>query len=281
MNPAWGWEREYALTPAETVKTVMVIGGGVAGMQAAYAAAKRGHRVSLYEKSGSLGGQLKIASRFPSLYTRELWNLPRWLINEIAMLPVDVHLNTEVTEELINKVNPESIIIATGAVEQNYDFKVSGKTKVAYLWDYLEGNAEVGKKVAVVGSEAIEAAASFCNEGKAVTLIQDQADYVWPNYITWGGARREPLGRMLKKADVKFNAKLTEVTDSGVKIVCDGKEETIECDSVIIAEGRDKVDGLYRKFVGKGRELHVVGDAREVRNMLTASHEGFWAGRTI
>lgn len=281
MNPAYGWEREYALVPAETVKTVMVIGGGVAGMQAAYAAAKRGHRVSLYEKSDSLGGQLKVAARYPSLYTRELWNLPRWLIKEIAKLPIDVHLNAEVTEELIEKVNPESIIVATGAVETTYDFKVSGKTKVAYLWDYLAGNVEVGKKVAVVGSEAVEAAASFCNEGKTVTLIQDQADYVWPNYITGGGARREPLGRMLKKADVKFNARLKEVTDSGIKIEFGGKEEAIECDTVIIAEGRDRVDGLFRKFAGKNRELHVVGDAREVRNMLTASHEGFWVGRTI
>lgn len=281
MNPAYGWEQEYALTPAETVKTVMVIGGGVAGMQAAYAAAKRGHRVSLYEKSDSLGGQVKAASRYPSLYTRELWNLPRWLIKELARLPIDIHLNTEVDEELINALNPESIIIATGAVEKKYDFKVGGKTRVTYLWDYLKGGVELGKRVVVVGSETVEAAASLCNEGKTVTLIQAQADYTWPEYIPGGSARREPLTRMLKKADVKFNARLTEVTDNGVKIVHDGKEEFIECDDVIIAEGRDKVDDLFWKFVGKNRELHVVGDAREPKTLLSASHEGYWAGRTI
>ncbi len=86
---------------------------------------------------------------------------------------------------------------------------------------------------------------------------------------------------MLKKADLKFNAKLLEVTDKGIRIICDGKEEAIECDDVIIAEGRQKVDELFWQFVGKNRELHIVGDAKEVRNMLTASHEGFWAGRTI
>src|SRR5665648_89719 len=263
MNPAYGWEKEYALVPTETPKTVMVIGGGLAGMQAAYASSKRGHRVSLFEKSDSLGGQIKVASRYPSLYTRELWNLPRWLIKEISRLPIDIHLNTEVNEEIINTLNPESIIIATGAVEKKYDFKVSGKTKVSYLWDYLSGNVEVGKKVAVVGGEAVEAAASLCNEGKAVTLIQSHADYNWPLYITGGGARREPLTRMLKKADAKFNAELKEVTDNGIKIVCNGKEETIDCDTVIIAEGREKVDELYRKLVGKNRELHIVGDARD------------------
>jgi hypothetical protein len=119
-----------------------------------------------------------------------------------------VHLNTEVNEDLINKANPESIIVATGAVETKYAYKVSGNTRVTYLWDYLKGNIEIGKKVVVVGNEAVEAAASLCNEGKSVTLVQDQASYVWPCYVTGGGARREPLTRMLKKADTKFNAEL-------------------------------------------------------------------------
>ncbi|HWQ78976.1 MAG TPA: FAD-dependent oxidoreductase [Anaerovoracaceae bacterium] len=281
MNPAYGWENEYALKPAETVKKVMIVGGGVAGLQAAYAAAIRGHRVSLYEKSDSLGGQIKFASQYPALYTRELWNLPRWLIKEIAKLPVDIHLNTEVDEDLINTVNPETIIFATGAVEKAYDFEGAGNPKVSYLWDYLAGKVELGKRVAVVGSEAVEAAASLCNEGKQVVLIQDQDDYIWPEYIPGGAARREPLSRMLKKADTKFNAKLKAVTDSGIKIAYDGKEEDIECDDVIIADGRTKVDDLYRKFVGKGRELYIVGDARDARTLLNASHEGYWAGRII
>lgn len=281
MNPAWGWEREYALKPAETVKTVMVVGGGAAGLQAAYAAAKRGHRVSLYEKSDSLGGQIKAASRFPSLYKRELWNLPRWLIREIGKLPVDIHLNTEVDEALINAVNPETIIIATGAVEKTYDYKVSGNTKVTYLWDYLAGKAEIGKKVAVVGGEAVEAAASLCNEGKTVILVQSGEGYTWPEYISGGAARREPLSRMLKEAVAKFNAKLTEVTDSGIRIETGGKEEEIECDDVIIADGRTKKDDLFRKFYGKNREVYIVGDAKEVRTLLTASHEGYFAGRIV
>ncbi len=78
-------------------KKVMVIGGGVAGLQAALAASQRGHKVTLYEKSDKLGGQVKLASAFPRLYTRELWNLPKWLIAEIEKSRVKVILKTEVT----------------------------------------------------------------------------------------------------------------------------------------------------------------------------------------
>jgi thioredoxin reductase len=86
---------------------------------------------------------------------------------------------------------------------------------------------------------------------------------------------------MLKKADAKFNSKIVAVTDSGIRIQCEGREEEIECDSVLIAEGRIKSDELYKKFIGKNRELYLVDDARGARTLLTASHEGYWAGRTV
>jgi 2,4-dienoyl-CoA reductase (NADPH2) len=82
MNPAYGFEKEFELAPAAKPKKVMVIGGGVAGLQAALAASQRGHKVTLYEQSDKLGGQVKLASAFPRLYTGS--ELPKWLIAETA-----------------------------------------------------------------------------------------------------------------------------------------------------------------------------------------------------
>ena len=281
MNPEYGREREYALQPTQTPKRIMVVGGGVAGLQAAYAAATRGHIVSLYEKTDSLGGQLGFASQFPALYTRELWNLPRWLIRQVKKLPVELHMKEEVTEELIQKENPDAIIVATGAVETKVNVPVEEGASLVYLWDYLKGNAEVGKKVVLFGSEAIEAAVSLCNEGKKVTLLQEGDDYTWAPYILPGASRREPLIRGLKKADVQFNTKVTAITKDGVEVMTENGPQTIACDTVIAAPGRTKTDALFTALKGKNREIYVIGDAREVRNMTPASHEGYWVGRTI
>ena len=278
MNPAYGWETEYALKPVTTPKKVMVVGGGVAGLQTAYAAATRGHKVSLYEKADVLGGQTRIAASMPSLYTRELWNLPRWLIRQINKLDVDIHLGEEVTEELINKVNPEVVVFATGATEIPAEF---AGTKVSTMWDYLQGKVEVGKNVVVTGSEAVELAASLCNERKKVTIVQKDDDFQWPDYITPGGARREPLTKMLQKADKRFGSEIVKVTEDEVTIKTGDNEESIPYDNLIISNGRTKNNALYYDMVGKNREVYCIGDARDVRTILNASHEGYWVGRTI
>ena len=283
MNPAYGWEKEYALIPTNMPKRVMIIGGGVAGLQAAYAAAKRGHEVSLYEKTDQLGGQLRVASNFPALYTRELFNLPKWLIKEVKKLPVAIHLCTEVDEALVERVNPDAIIVATGAVESKPDFKMTDDSKVVYLWDYLEGTAEIGERVVIVGDEAIEGAASLGLEGKKVTMVQGGESYFWPPYVMAGAARREPLIRFLKKGkvDTKFNASVKDVQKDVVVLDVAGNEEKVEYDTLVVAVGRTRVNDLFTAFKGKNRELYVIGDAKEVRNMTPSSHEGYWVGRTI
>jgi 2,4-dienoyl-CoA reductase-like NADH-dependent reductase (Old Yellow Enzyme family)/thioredoxin reductase len=283
MNPAYGWEDEYRLLPTTTPKRVMVVGGGVAGLQAAYAAATRGHFVSLYEKTDKLGGQVLVASQYPAVYTRELWNLPKWLIAEVNKLAVDIHMNTEVTEELIEKTNPDTIIVATGAVETKADIPISSNAKVVYLWDYLRGDAEVGEKVVIFGGEAVEAAASLGLEGKKVTMLQEGEDISWPSYIFPGGARREPLLRFLKKGkvDIRFHAAIKEIEDDKVTISVNGQEEKLDYDTVIVAIGRSRVDSLFNALKGKNREVYIIGDAKEPRELTPASHEGYWAGRVI
>lgn len=280
MNPAYGWEKEYALIPTDTPKEIMVIGGGIAGMQAALAASARGHRVKLYESSGQLGGQVKYSSQFPGLYTRELWNLPKWLINEVEKSAIDIHLNTAVGSDLIDKVRPDTIIVATGAKEKRADLTIQEGSNVISLWEYLCG-AEVGKNVIVFGDESIEAAASLCNDGKKVTLLQEGEDYNWPHYVFAGAARREPLLRYISKAKVVFNSSVKSIKKDIVTINSNGKNEELKYDTIIDATGREKVDNLFTEYKSKGYELFVIGDAKDVRNMTPATHEGYWVGRIV
>ena len=282
MNPEYGFEKEFELAPAAKPKKVMVIGGGVAGLQAALAASQRGHKVTLYEKSDKLGGQVKLASAFPRLYTRELWNLPKWLIAETEKSKVKVVLKTEVTPELIKTEKPDAVVVATGAKQKKASLPAG--PNVVYLWDYLAGTAKIGQKVVVWGGhEGAEAAVSLAREGKGVTLVEESGDIGWPAYIYPGGARHEPLARYLNQEKVRIlvNYKLKAVTESSIKLEGPQGEETVTADTLLVALGREPEDGLYQAINERGKEIHLVGDAKEVRSMPPASHEGFWVGRQI
>ncbi|NCB27359.1 MAG: hypothetical protein EOM62_18185, partial [Bacteroidia bacterium] len=138
-------------------------------------------------------------------------------------------------------------------------------------------------RVVIVGDEAIEGAASLGLEGKKVTMVQGGESYSWPPYVMGGAARREPLARFLKKGkvDAKFNASVKDVQKDVVVLDVAGNEEKVEYDTLVVAVGRTRVNDLFTAFKGKNRELYVIGDAKEVRNMTPSSHEGYWVGRTI
>jgi NADPH-dependent 2,4-dienoyl-CoA reductase/sulfur reductase-like enzyme len=117
QNPEAGNEGILKIEPAPEKKKVMIVGGGVAGMEAAITAKKRGHLVTLYEKSGHLGGALLTASKAPA--RAELAQVVRFREHEIKRLGIDVRLNIEVTGGMVAKENPDVVIIATGATAIN------------------------------------------------------------------------------------------------------------------------------------------------------------------
>jgi 2,4-dienoyl-CoA reductase-like NADH-dependent reductase (Old Yellow Enzyme family) len=123
VNPSVLREREYAITPAPVRKDVMVIGGGLAGMEAATVCAQRGHTVTLFEKTGELGGQWNIACR--QEHKGHFANLTRRLRQEMDDAGVTVFLDTEVTKALVEKHHPDTVIIATGATPASLQVSIS------------------------------------------------------------------------------------------------------------------------------------------------------------
>jgi len=310
VNAEFGWEREYRITRADEPKKVVVVGGGVAGMEAARVAQLRGHKVALYEKGEILGGLVNIASAHPRLYTRDLRNIVDYLIYEIERLGIKVELGKEITRELIDTLKPDVVIVATGSRPLIPEIPGIENPDVMIQDDYLRKKTKVGEKVVIIGgNDGAETAVSLARGKKEVTLVEESGDIAWPIYIC-DPMRQAWLCRYLKEAGVRVfaRAKVTEITDEGVKIVYNeeeiptpdfrnmsvagkrvevvdkewkGEPLTIEADTVIIAPGRVSNKELTQSLRDKIEELYEIGDCVEPRSIYWAIKEAAYIARQI
>ena len=153
VNPAAGMETEFAVTAAPKKKKVLVVGGGPAGMKAAVTASDRGHQVILVEKSGQLGGQLLLNERIPG--REEILLAAGDLEKNLRARPVEIVLGKEANEAFIREIAPDALVVATGATPLLPSIPGINHPKVALAWDVLSGKATVGKKVVMVGGNAV------------------------------------------------------------------------------------------------------------------------------
>jgi len=285
VNAMLGREVEYVdrRSPA-TKKKVMVVGGGVAGMEAARVAALRGHSVTLYEKQHELGGQLLLASVPVSLGKHKLLWFCDYLINQLKGLGVKVELGNEVTVDTVRKMKPDVVIIATGAQPEIPDIPGIENAKVTTAWDVLAGKQKVlNQNVAVLGGNAIgcETTEVLAEQGNRVTVIKRRPTVA---------EDMEPLNRhvlltKLEEHQVKIltGQRVVEVTDEGVGVVdtLDGTKQTIKVDKVVLALGARPVLSLTEDLEGEPVDFYVVGDCQEPRTILDAVADGFLIGYKI
>ena len=155
-NASTGREQRmpHQITPAERAKRVLVIGGGVAGLEAARISALRGHKVTLYEASDRLGGQLNLAANAPS--RRQIWGVAQWLIDEVNVLGVDVQMNCFIDAEDISTEKVDAVIIATGGWPQ--PIEIPGAELIVSTWQILSGEVRATGDVMIVDESGNHAA---------------------------------------------------------------------------------------------------------------------------
>jgi len=271
VNPATGRESEFAIKRSYTVKRLMIIGGGVAGCEAARVCAFRGHRVSLYEKNARLGGNL-IPGSIPD-FKKDERRLLEWYERQLTDLGVEVRLNTVVRKRFIEENEPDVVIIATGSRPKTLDIKFSSNEKIASATDVLLGYRSSGDKTVIMGGGLVgcETALWLAKQGKEVTIVEALAD------VLLGGDKVcPPNEQMLRdllhfhKVQIKTEASLLAVDDTGVTIRIKEDVETIAADSLIVAVGYEPDRNLWEEIRKSSFDSYLLGDARVVRNIMNA-----------
>ncbi|RLC95215.1 MAG: NADH:flavin oxidoreductase [Chloroflexi bacterium] len=279
VNAEVGYEGDR-LIPAHRPKRVLVIGGGVAGMEAARVAATRGHQVTLWEKSDQLGGHL-VESSVPE-FKADIRPYRDWLASQVRKLGVQVEMGREATAGSVQEASPDAVVVATGSCCLMAEVAGLDKPHVATAMDVLLGKTKVGDRVIVVGGGLIgsETAAYLAQQGKKVTIVEMLPEIAADVTLMSKGALMTLLAE--NQVEMLTDLKISEVTDTGVLAV--DKEHNIrslEADSVVLAWGLSPVTALYEDPKGKVPELYMVGDCVEPRKIGEATRDGYRVGTVI
>lgn len=278
VNPEAGRELEFQLTPAKKVKKIFVIGGGPAGMETAFYAARRGHKVTLFEKATKLGGQLNEAAVPP--HKEAVAAFCKSLAGHLQRNGVEVKLGQEMTADAIVRLKPDSVVVATGATPIIPNFPGATAADLATAVEVLNGKP-VGENVVIVGGGMIgcETALYLADKGKKITIVEMLEDFG----ADIGNATKPVLRSRLDRAGVRIEvqAKVEEVTPRGVRAQRDGKSETFAGDTVVIAVGMKPQSQLAKELAGKVPELYSVGDCVQPKKIAGATADGARIGRDI
>ena len=261
LNPLTMQSKKYHIEPAKKQKNIAVIGGGIGGMEAAILLAKRGHKVTLYEKTDSLGGVF-VAAAAPSFKEKDR-ALISWYIRELSKQPVEVKLNTEITD--VNNLDADEIIIATGAKAKNIPIK--GADKAIEAVDYLLGKKEVGEQVVVIGGglTGCEIAYELYLQGKKPIIVEMQDDLITTKGICLANTSFLRDFFKTNNVPVYLETAVVEIHSDGVTLSnADERPFEIGADSVILSVGYNPAP-----LAKKGKHIHVIGDAANVGNLRT------------
>lgn len=261
LNPITMQSTKYRVEKAKKAKKVAIVGGGIGGMESAILCAKRGHSVTLYEKSDKLGGVF-IAASTPSFKEKDR-ALIAWYIRELAKYPIEVKMNTEVKD--VNSLNADEVIIATGATARR--IPVKGADTAIEAVDFLLGNKQAGERVTIIGGglTGCEIAYELFLQGKKPTIVEMQDDLITTKGICLANTSYLRDCFKTNKVPVHLETSVCEINGGNVTAKDkEGKTFVIEGDSVILSVGYKPTP-----LAEKGKNIHVVGDANAVGNLRT------------
>ena len=307
VNPLAGYEGERAVTDAEAPRKVLVVGAGVAGLEAAVTAKLRGHDVEIHERGDRIGGQVEWAAE--PTFKPEFPTLLNYYRGRIEALGIPLHLASEVTPELVAASDADAVLVATGAKPLQVPIPGCDRAAVVQAWDVLRRRVPVGDQVVVVGGGSVgcETAVWLAKVGTLTpeelyfhTLWGSETPEVLEKLLFSGskrvtlveqlpklgkdlGSRRWIVSAKLKKMGVLIHTRteVVEISDRGV--VCrnkDGEELVLEADTVVLSLGSASDDSLLqtlREKVGDKREVVGIGDCTKPKKIPEAIEAGFLA----
>lgn len=285
QDPTSGRERDLGTLPPATVsRRVVVVGGGVAGLEAARVAGLRGHRVTVLERLPELGGQVRLARRAPG--RAELGAVADHLVWAVERQKVDVRCGTEATVETVLALEPDAVVVATGSEAPLPDLP-DGHDRLVSARAALEGTM-VGDRVVVFDSKGdmvgLTTADWLAGRRRRVTVV---TPHRYPGPLIEPMSWRLLYQRLLDQAvEILVEREVVRLTDDGVVVrhVVSGRESTLPGIATVVAAcGGRANDGLYRELrrAAPGVEVHLVGDAAAPRQIERAIYEGHMAGRAI
>ena len=236
LNPECLQEDKFFITPGEK-KKVVIVGGGIGGMEAARVGALRGFDVELYEKTGRLGGAFIAASSMD--FKEEDKKLLKWYEKQMKDLKIPVHLNTEVNEEMLKGLAADALIIATGASEKRIPVPGADGPNVMDAKTYLTGKQDPPEHTVVIGGglTGCEVAYSIAKQGKSVSIVEMQPDIInVPGLCKVNGDMLKDL-LVFHNVDVYRSAVLKEIREKEVVISIAGEESVLKADQVILSIG--------------------------------------------
>ena len=271
QNPTSGMEGERGSTPAASPGHVVVVGGGVAGLEAARHAAERGHRVTLLEATDRLGGQISRTSPLPVLQSLDdLW---RWRAGELEHLGVEVRLETPADADLVASLAPDHVVVATGS-------RATPPEHAIAVDDWLRGTPLPDGDVLLVDEEGSRKSAgpaeALALEGRHVTLIPDG---IAPLSEIMENHAERPVFQRLHEAGVLILSDVAvEAVGPGsvtIRGVYDHVERTLHAPVVLHAGRHVADDALCLALIERGLDARPCGDARSPRRWEDAIHDGY------
>lgn len=298
QNATASYEKDWGLgsiKPATTKKKVMVVGGGAAGLEAALIAAQRGHQVTVYERSGSLGGQINLIRKVQRM--EEFGHVIDWRRRQLEKLGVSVKLNSEVTAATVREQGPDAVVLATGSRPRRVGWYLpkgeiehipgSDMSHVFTVWDVLEGKLDHAKHVAVIDGTGYHQSGDVVEyfaqrNGTKVAAISGYTVFAAgisnndrPSFMQATYGKPITFYNMTVVNEIKAHEVLATDKQYGRPVKIEG------IDAVVVSIGNDINDQLYKQLKGQVKDLHRIGDCFVPRGVEHAVYEGHKLGRSL